>query len=81
MEMNDAMCKRLNALRIFQVQDDSRLGNNRFSEPIRWFLVDTSTAEHDVNWPGDLVSEHTSAEDASIAYARVCLEYALGERG
>lgn len=41
-----------------------------------WFLVDTSRAEPEVNWPGDLVSRHTSYDDAMFAYVEIILKEA-----
>jgi hypothetical protein len=32
-----------------------------------WFVVDTSTAEHEVNWWGDLISVHHTADEADDA--------------
>jgi hypothetical protein len=34
-----------------------------------WYVVDTSTAEHDVNYPGDLISTHEEIQEANYARA------------
>lgn len=39
-----------------------------------FYVVDESTAEPDVNWPGDLVSEHTTYAAARLALMKVALE-------
>lgn len=44
--------------------------------PTRWFVIDGRTAEYDVNYPGDLISEHASIEDARIGLAKALIEYA-----
>ena len=32
-----------------------------------WFVIDASTSEPEVNWPGDLISEHRTANAAEDA--------------
>jgi|HubBroStandDraft_6_1064221.scaffolds.fasta_scaffold02348_18 hypothetical protein len=35
--------------------------------PGTWYLVDGATAEPEVNWPGELVSEYPTKEEAEAA--------------
>ncbi len=44
-----------------------------------WVIVDESSAEPEVNWPGDLVSEHKTREEAVDAIARLMLAVARGQ--
>lgn len=44
-----------------------------------WFVVDTSTAEPDVNWPGDLVSEHDSRQEGRLGWAAAIIKAAEQE--
>lgn len=39
-----------------------------------WCVVDGLTADPDVNWPGELVSEHSSLEGAEVGFAAAVLE-------
>jgi hypothetical protein len=32
-----------------------------------WYLVDGATEEPEVNWPGELISEHATKEEAEAA--------------
>jgi hypothetical protein len=43
-------------------------------EPTRWYVVDTSRAEPEVNYPGDLISEHATREAARLGRARAILD-------
>lgn len=38
-------------------------------KPTQWFVIDASKAEPEVNFPGDLISEHDSYEDARNGFA------------
>lgn len=43
-----------------------------------WFVVDGTSAEPEVNWPGELISEHASPEEARIGRARAIIDMAGG---
>ena len=66
------------AMQRFRIDDNGphRIDNRYHDTPTIWFVVDTSTAETDVNWPGDLISEHASFEEARIGLAKALIEYA-----
>lgn len=49
---------------------------DKWVEPDKWFVVDERTAEPEVNWPGELVSEHDSAADARIGLATAIIHMA-----
>ncbi len=50
--------------------------SERCTEPTKWFVVDASTAEPEVNWPGELISEHDTHDDAKIGYAKALIDFA-----
>lgn len=39
-----------------------------YTDPTHWFVVDKTTAEPEVNWPGELVSMHDNHKDAVKAF-------------
>lgn len=43
-----------------------------------WFLIDTSTEEYDVNWPGDLVAEYQEPAEAEAHRMRLIARAACG---
>lgn len=51
-------------------------GNATYVAPTMWFVVDESKAEPEVNWPGQLISEHTSRVDAKIGLAKALIDMA-----
>jgi hypothetical protein len=66
----------LTAMDEIQIEDDARRGGN-YDQPLApttWFVVDTSKAEPEVNYPGDLISEHSTHEDARLARAEAILD-------
>jgi len=62
------------AMQKYFIIDNARYENERRIEPDRFFVVDISTEEPEVNWPGDLVSEHASLEEARVGLARALIE-------
>jgi hypothetical protein len=48
----------------------------RCTTPTAWFIVDSATAEPEVNWPGELISEHDTLEAARLGYAKACIDFA-----
>ena len=38
-----------------------------------WYLVDTATAEPEVNWPGELVAEYSNGQQAHDEKWRLCI--------
>lgn len=59
----------------FEIQDNR--GNP--TNILTWFVVDISTAEPKVNWPGDLVSEHQDRVSARLAWAAAIIKTAESE--
>jgi hypothetical protein len=41
-----------------------------------WYVVDTSQADHECGYPGDLISDHVTLEDARIGLAVALIEAA-----
>jgi len=68
--------KLLEAMDAIQIDTDCyRDGNyDRPLEATRWFVVDQSKAELEVNYPGDLISEHTTRESARLGRAQAILD-------
>lgn len=42
----------------------------KWVEPTKWFVIDGRTAEPDVNWPGELLEEYNTQEDAVSGKAK-----------
>lgn len=53
-------------------QSDKRV----YTAPTHWFVVDRTTAEPEVHWPGELVSMHDSHKAAVKAFWEAVLERA-----
>ena len=43
-----------------------------------WFLIDGSTAEPEVNWPGELIQEYDNPQDAEDHKFRLVAQAAIG---
>lgn len=62
------------AMQNLEVTNNAHMHHGDYDkQPTAWFVVDTSTAEPDVNWPGELVEECDSPEAARLALARAVL--------
>lgn len=66
------------AMREFHI-DNNAHREEPYSSPTLWWVIDGRTAEYDVNWPGGLIAECGSVEEARMALARACLEFAVGD--
>ena len=66
------------ALQRFTIEHDGRWDEKaeKCTAPTKWFVVDASTAEPEVNWPGELISEHDTHDLARIGYAKACIDFA-----
>lgn len=60
----------------FHIDNNAYHNGNKYIPPTTWFVVDGSTAEPEVNWIGELISEHDSLEDARIGLAAALIKYA-----
>lgn len=49
----------------------------RSGDETKWFVVDVSKAEPEVNWPGELISEHNDFKSARIALVDAALKAAM----
>lgn len=58
------------------VQNDGYRDGVKFQAPTKWFVIDGRTAEPDVNWPGELISEHDTAEAVRIGRAQAIIAMA-----
>jgi hypothetical protein len=78
---DEAVSRARTAITNLYIGDNGRWDNatRRYTEPTRWFLVDTASEEPEVNWTGDLLSEHASLDEARTAFARAVLEASLKE--
>ena len=54
---------------------DGFLGDPPFRAP--WFLIDGSTAEPEVNWPGELIEEYGKPQDAEDHKFRLVAQAAI----
>lgn len=56
------------------IYPNSRWRVDKRTKPTIWYVVDESRAEWEVNYPGDLCSQHNSYEAAKIGRAEAILE-------
>jgi len=62
--------------KLLEAFDRFEVDNNGERPPTKWFVIDTKSAEPDVNWPGDLVSEHDSGQEARLGWAAAIIKAA-----
>jgi hypothetical protein len=72
----------MEAFRRYQVEGTSE-SEDGYGPPYRapWFLIDTSTAEPEVNWPGQMVAEFQDGSDAYKEWWRLVARAALRAAG
>lgn len=54
--------------------------SDKWKAPTTWFVVDASKAEPEVNYPGELISEHNSIEEARIGLASALIARSEGDQ-
>jgi len=69
----------LKAYDAISLQNDAGAEGKAPNEPYNWFVIDVTTAEYEVNWPGDLISEHKDRDSARIAWAQAIITKAEKE--
>jgi hypothetical protein len=67
-EKLEAIARAVEDLALVPISNDDYRDENQ-----EWAIVDTSSAEPDVNWPGELISTHRSKAEARIVRARYIL--------
>lgn len=63
----------------FHIDSNASHTGKEYVPATKWFVIDGSTAEPDVNWPGDLISEHDSLEAARVGLVAALIQYAEAE--
>lgn len=63
----------------FYIDNNANNEGDNYIPATLWFVIDGSKAEPEVNWPGELISEHESLEAARIGLAAALIQYAYEE--
>ena len=69
--------KLIEAMDKFSIHDNSGYSSGceqKYKAPTLWYVVNDSKAEPEVNWPGELISEHETRAAAKVGLAAAIIK-------